>query len=67
MANQAEKEIIQPFLEKGSEDVDMERLTSIEQRFLDLSKLFAGDKDYWALMAHTLNAYDICYSNEMGF
>ncbi len=67
MANQAEKEIIKPFLEKGSEYVDMERLTSVEQRFLDLSKLLGGDKDYWALMAHTLNAYDVCYSNEMGF
>jgi len=67
MANQAEKEIIKPFLENGSEYVDIERLTSIEQRFLDLSKLFAGDKDFWALMAHTLSAYDVSYSNEMGF
>ncbi|NQU73981.1 MAG: motility associated factor glycosyltransferase family protein [Candidatus Omnitrophica bacterium] len=67
MANQAEKEIIKPFLENDSEYVDMERLTSVEQRFLDLSKLLGGDKDYWALMAHTLSAYDICYSNEMGF
>jgi len=67
MANQAEKEIIKPFLENGSEYVDMERLTLIEQRFLDLSNLLGGDKDCWALMAHTLNAYDVCYSNEMGF
>ena len=67
MANQAEKEIIKPFLGNGSEYVDMERLTSVEQRFLELSKLLGGDKDYWALMAHTLNAYDVCYSNEMGF
>lgn len=67
VANQAAKEIIKPFLENGSECVDMERLTSVEQRFLDLSKLLGGDKDCWALMAHTLNAYDVCYSNEMGF
>ena len=67
MANQADKEIIQPFLDGNIKDIDKDRLTSIEQRFLDLSKLLTGDKDYWALMAHTLNAYDICYSNEMGF
>lgn len=67
MTNQADKEIIQPFLENGSEVVDMERLTGIEKRFLDLSGLLARDEDHWALMAHTLNAYDVCYSNEMGF
>ena len=67
MANQAEKEIIEPFLENGSEVVDMERLTGIEKRFLDLSELLAGDEDHWALMGHTLNAYDVCFSNELGF
>jgi len=67
MANQAEKEIIEPFLDGSIKDIDRDRLTSVEQRFLDLSKLLGGDKDHWALMAHTLNAYDVCYSNELGF
>ena len=67
VTNQAEKEIIKPFLENSSEYVDMERLTSVEQRFLDLSNLLGDDKDCLALMAHTFNAYDVCYSNEMGF
>ncbi len=67
MASQAEKEIIQPFLEKGSEDINMERLTSIERRFLDLSDTFGRNRILWDLMSHTLNAYDICFSNELGF
>lgn len=67
MTSQAEKEIIQPFLEKGSEDINMERLTMIEQKFLDLSDTFGRNRILWDLMAHTLNAYDICFSNELGF
>ena len=67
MVNRAESEIIEPFLENGSQNVDMEQLTLIEKRFLELSKLLGGDKDHWALMAHTLNAYDVCFSNELGF
>ena len=67
MANQAEKEIIQPFLDGSIKEIDKDLLTSVEQRFLDLSKLLGGDKDHWALMAHTLNAYDVCFSNELGF
>ena len=67
MVNQVEKKIIKPFLENGSECVDLERLVSIEQKFLDLTKLLENDKDCQALMAHTLNAYDVCYSNEIGF
>lgn len=67
MTRQAEKEIIQPFLEKGSEDINMERLTMIEQKFLDLSDTFGKNRILWDLMAHTVNAYDICFSNELGF
>ena len=67
MTIQAEKEIIGPFLESGSEDVDMERLTLIEQKFLEFTGSLAKDKKTWDLMTHTLNAYDVCYSNEMGF
>lgn len=67
MTGQAEKEIIQPFLEKGSEDINMERLTLIEQKFLDLSDTFGKNRILWDLMSHTLNAYDICFSNELGF
>lgn len=67
MTSQAEKEIIQPFLEEGSEDINMERLTSIEQKFLDLSDTFGKNKMLWDLMSHTLNAYDVCFSNELGF
>jgi len=67
MTKQAEKEIIQLFLEKGSEDINMERLALIEQKFLDLTDFLAEDKKVWDLMAHTLNAYDVCFSNELGF
>jgi len=67
MASQAEMEIIYPFMEKSSGKIDMDKLTSIERRFLDIDHLLSGDIRLWALMRHTLNAYDICYSNEMGF
>jgi len=67
MTSQAEKEIIQPFLEKGSVDINMERLTAIEQKFLDLSDTFGKNRILWDLMSHTLNAYDVCFSNELGF
>lgn len=67
VTNQTEKEIIQPFLDQKIKDIDKDHLTSIEQRFLDLSTLLAENKDHWALMAHTLNAYDVCFSNELGF
>jgi len=67
MTNQADKEIIQPFLDGSIKEIDKGYLTSIEQQFLDLSELLASNKDHWALMAHTLNAYDVCFSNEIGF
>lgn len=67
MTSQAEKEIVQPFLEKASEDINMERLTSIEQKFLDLSDTFGKNRILWDLMSHTVNAYDVCFSNELGF
>ena len=67
MTSQAEKEIIQPFLNKGSEDINMERLTAIEQKFLDLADTFGENRILWGLMTHTLNAYDVCFSNELGF
>ena len=67
MTIQAEKEIIEPFLESGSEDVDMEQLTLIEQKFLEFTGSLAENKKIWDLMTHTLNAYDVCFSNELGF
>ena len=67
MTNKAEKEIIEPFLEGDVHTVDMDLLRSIEQKFLDLTDSFATDRKLWDLMTHTLNAYDICFSNEMGF
>jgi hypothetical protein len=67
MASRVEMEIIQPLIEKGSGKIDMDRLTSIEKRFLDLDHLLSRDTRLWALMRHTLNAYDICFSNELGF
>jgi len=67
MTIQTEKKIIEPFLESGSEDVDMESLALIEQKFLELTGALAQDKKNWELMAQTLNAYDVCFSNELGF
>lgn len=65
--SQTEKEIIQPFLDERIRDIDAERLAAIERKFLDLSTLLGENKDHWALMEHTLNAYDVCFSNELGF
>jgi len=65
--NQVEESIIRPFMEKGSGRIDITKLTSIEKRFLDLSHLISKDIRLWALMKHTLNAYDTCFSNELGF
>lgn len=67
MANRAEKQIIQPFLEGSLKEVDIDGLKSIEKRFLDLSESFSNDKIVWDLMSHTLNSYDVIFSNQMGF
>ncbi|MGB5158676.1 MAG: 6-hydroxymethylpterin diphosphokinase MptE-like protein [Desulfobacterales bacterium] len=67
MTSQAEKEITQPFLEKDPENINMERLTSIEQKYLDLSDTFGKNRILWDLLSHTMNAYDVCFSNELGF
>jgi hypothetical protein len=66
-SSQAEKQIIRPFLAGDVHTVDMDLLRSIERRFLDLTEFLCSDKNLWDLMTHTLNAYDVCFSNEMGF
>ena len=67
MTISAEREIIEPFLDGVTEDVNMERLVAVERKFLQLSDAFGENKAVWDLMAHTLNAYDTCFSNELGF
>lgn len=67
MTLRTEEEVIQPFIEKCSGEIDIDRLTAIEIRFLEFSKLFSTDRTLWELFGHTLSAYDTCFSNELGF
>ncbi len=67
MTIKTEKDIIAPFLKENSSSADMEKLSFIEQKFLELSSLLSKDRKVWDLMQHTLNAYDVNFSNELGF
>jgi len=67
MTLRTEEEVIQPFIEKCSGEIDIDRLTAIEIRFLEFSKLFSTDRNLWGLLGHTLSAYDTCFSSELGF
>ena len=48
-------------------NADIDRLRLVEKRFIDLTDAIANDSILWTLMTHTLNAYDVCFSNELGF
>jgi hypothetical protein len=63
-----EEEVIQPFIEGNNDgDVDMERLLSVERKWLDLSATMATDKTLHDITAQTLQAYDIWLASELCF
>ena len=67
-ARMAEKEIIQPYIEGDTGvDIDMERLLSIEKKWLELTAALGADKDLYRIIAHTINAYDIWLGSELSF
>ncbi|RLB20849.1 MAG: hypothetical protein DRG73_09510, partial [Deltaproteobacteria bacterium] len=65
-ARVVEKEIIRPFIDKGS-SVDTERLLDIEKKFLELSKTLNDERDrkLFDITAHTLQPYDIWFTHEL--
>jgi len=65
-ARLAEKEIIQPFIDKGSL-IDTERLLDIEKKFLELSKTLNDERDrkLFDITAHTVQPYDIWFTHEL--
>ena len=67
MIKGVDEEIILPFIENTSLEPDMYRLKETEEKYLYFSEKISNDIDIWQLLAHTLNAYDTCFSNEHGF
>ncbi|MCD6198226.1 MAG: motility associated factor glycosyltransferase family protein [Deltaproteobacteria bacterium] len=67
-ARLAEKEIIRPFIDKGSA-IDTERLLDIEKKFLELSKTLNDQRDrkLFDITAHTVQPYDTWFTHELSF
>lgn len=67
-ARLVEEEVIQPFIEENNDvDVDMERLLSVEKKWLDLGAVMATNKTLHDITAQTLQAYDIWLASELSF
>lgn len=67
-ARLTEREIIRPSLESGTcPDADMERLLSVEKKWLELSALLNSDKKLSGITAQTLQAYDLWLASELSF
>jgi len=67
-AHQAEKEIIQPFIEGNTDNgIDMERLLHIEEKWLELLKAIGSNRKLYDITYQTLQAYDIWLSSELSF
>ncbi len=67
-ARLTEREVIRPSLEDETcPDADMERLLSVEKRWLELSALLHSDKKLSDIMAQTIQAYDLWLASELSF
>jgi hypothetical protein len=67
-ARSVEGKIIQPSLKGGTcSDADMERLLSVERKWIELSVLLQSDRKLFGITGQTLQAYDVWLANELSF
>lgn len=67
-AKSVEYEIIRPFMEDGScSDSDMQRLLSVEKKWLELSDVLLKESDLSEIVVQILNPYDVWLASELSF
>lgn len=60
-------EVIRPFLDGSSSDVPMDRLLSVEEKWVKLGEAVLQGDDLYQINAQTLQAYDVWLSCELSF
>lgn len=68
-ARLVEKEIIRPFMKETKEcdDADMERLLSVEKKWLNLSIALISDTNLYQITCQILQSYDVWLACELSF
>jgi len=68
VAKSVESKIIQPFMDGEScSDADMERLLSVEKKWLELSDVLLTDKNLYEITVQIINSYDVWLASELSF